>query len=115
MRFSEFVAEQYQSRPATFADGTLRMSKHLQDRSVQRDIPMASIMKVLQKLEAVRGKDLAALPPTSFIVKTPENFELAIIKTQSLTTNKVEYIVATVRQQLRPGAGQRIIYLEQQQ
>ena len=112
MRFSEFFVEEFQGRPATFADGTLRMSKHLQDRSRERDIPMPSIMQALQRLEAMRGKDLAALPPTSFIVKTPNNFEMAIIKTQSLTNKKIEYIVATVRKTLRPGAGQRIIYLE---
>lgn len=112
MRATEFIFEEFQPKAPTFADGTLRMSKHLQDRSRERDIPMASIMRALQRLEAVRGKELAELPPTGFIVKTPDNFELAIIKTQSLTTKKVEYIVATVRQQLRPGAGQRIIYLE---
>lgn len=112
MRFIEFFVEEFQPKPATFADGTLRLSKHLQDRSRERDIPMSNIMQAVQRLEAVRGKDLIALPPTSFIVKTPNNFEMAIIKTQSLTTKKVEYIVATVRKTLRPGAGQRIIYLE---
>jgi GNAT superfamily N-acetyltransferase len=114
MRFWEFVVEEHQPKPATFADGTLRLSQHLQNRSVQREIPMANIIKVLQRLEALRGKDLQQLPPTTFIVKTPEGFELAMAKTQNLDTKKIEYVVATVRQRLKPGAGQRIIYLEDQ-
>jgi hypothetical protein len=75
---------------------------------------MTDIMKVLQRLEALRGKDLRQLPPTSFVVKTPEGFELAMAKTQNLDTKKIEYVVITVRQRLKPGAGQRIIYLEDQ-
>jgi hypothetical protein len=114
MRFAEFVVEEHQPKPATFADGTLRLSQHLQNRSVQREIPMTDIMKVLQRLEALRGKDLRQLPPTSFVVKTPEGFELAMAKTQNLDTKKIEYVVITVRQRLKPGAGQRIIYLEDQ-
>ena len=114
MRFAEFFVEEHQPKPATFADGTLRLSQHLQNRSLQREIPMANIMKVLQRLEALRGKDLQQLPPTTFIVKTPEGFELAMAKTQNLDTKKIEYVVATVRERLKPGAGQRIIYLEDQ-
>jgi hypothetical protein len=114
MRFWEFVVEQHQPKPATFADGTLRLSQHLQNRSAQREIPMANIMKVLQRLEALRGKDLRQLPPTGFVVKAPEGFELAIVKQQDINTKKIEYVVTTVRTQLKPGAGQRIIYLEDQ-
>jgi hypothetical protein len=112
MRVQEFTVEQYQPKPATFADGTLRLSQHLQNRSAQREIPMTDIMKVLQRLEAVRGKDLRQLPPTSFVVKTPEGFELAMAKNQNIDTKKIEYVVITVRKQLKSGAGQRIIYLE---
>ena len=114
MRFSEFVAEEHQPRPATFADGTLKLSQHLMNRSGQREIPMANIMKSLQRLEALRGKDLRQLPPTSFVVKTPDGFELAIIKSQDINTKKITYVVATVRTRLTPAAGQRIIYLEDQ-
>ena len=112
MRAQEFIVEEFQPKPATFADGTLRLSQHLQNRSAQREIPMADIMKVLQRLEALRGKDLRQLPPTSFVVKTPDGFELAIIKSQDINTKKIEYVVATVRTRLKPAAGQRIIYLE---
>ena len=112
MRAQEFIFEEYQPKPATFADGTLKLSHHLQNRSAQREIPMANIMKVLQRLEALRGKDLRQLPPTSFVVKTPDGFELAIIKSQDINTKKIEYVVATVRTRLKPAAGQRIIYLE---
>ena len=112
MRATEFIVEEFQPKPATFADGTLRLSQHLQNRSAQREIPMADIMKVLHRLEALRGKDLRQLPPTSFVVKTPEGFELAIIKSQDINTKKIEYVVATVRTRLKPAAGQRIVYLE---
>ena len=112
MRAQEFIFEEYRPKPATFADGTLRLSQHLMNRSSQREIPMADIMRVLQRLEALRGKDLRQLPPTSFVVKTPEGFELAIIKSQDIDTKKIEYVVATVRTRLKPAAGQRIIYLE---
>ena len=112
MRAQEFIFEEHQPKPATFADGTLKLSQHLMNRSGQREIPLADIMKVLQRLEALRGKDLRQLPPTGFIVKAPEGFELAIIKSQDINTKKIEYVVATVRTRLKPAAGQRIIYLE---
>ena len=112
MRAQEFIFEEHQPKPATFADGTLKLSQHLMNRSGQREIPLADIMKVLQRLEALRGKDLRQLPPTGFIVKAPEGFELAIIKQQDINTKKIEYVVATVRTRLKPAAGQRIIYLE---
>ena len=114
MRAQEFIFEEHQPKPATFADGTLKLSQHLMNRSGQREIPLANIMKVLQRLEALRGKDLRQLPPTGFIVKAPEGFELAIIKQQDINTKKIEYVVATVRTRLKPAAGQRIIYLEDQ-
>lgn len=112
MRADEFIAEESQLKPATFADGTLRLSRHLIDRSALRDIPVSAIMRVLQRLEELRGKDLRQLPPTSFVVKTPEGFELAMAKTQDIDTKKIEYVVITVRKRLKSGAGQRIIYLE---
>ena len=112
MRLREFVVEEFQPRPATFADGTLRLSQHLQNRSAQREISMTDIMKTLQRLEATRGADLKKLPPTSFVVKTPNGFELAVIKSQDIDTKKITYVVATVRTRLKPAAGQRIIYLE---
>ena len=114
MRAQEFIVEEFQPKPATFADGTLKLSQHLMNRSGQREIPMANIMKSLQRLEALRGKDLRQLPPTSFVVKTPDGFELAIIKSQDINTKKITYVVATVRTRLTPAAGQRIIYLEDQ-
>ena len=114
MRAQEFILEEYQPKPATFADGTLKLSRHLLTRSAQREISMPDIMAVLQRLEALRGKDLRQLPPTGFIVKTPNDFELAIIKSQDINTKKIEYVVATVRKRLTPSPGQRIIYLEDQ-
>ena len=46
------------------------------------------------------------------MVKTPEGFEMAMAKTQNIDTKKIEYVVITVRKQLKSAAGQRIIYLE---
>ena len=115
MRFAEFFVEQHQPRIAIFVDGTLRLTQHLTNRSAQREIPMTDIMKSLQRLEALRGKDLRQLPPTGFVVKTPEGFELAMLKQQDINTKKIEYVVTTVGKRLKPGAGQRIIYLEELQ
>jgi hypothetical protein len=72
---------------------------------------MSDIMQVLKRLEALRGADLKKLPPTGFIVRT-DKFDLAMVKSQDIDTKKIEYIPTTVRQRLKTGAGQRVIYLE---
>ena len=113
MRAEEFVTEGTELRPATFADGTLRLTQHLLNRSEKRDIALDNVMKALQRLEALRGRDLRRLPPTGFVVKTPYGFEMAMVKSQDIDTKKIEYIVTTVRERLKTGAGQRVIYLEQ--
>jgi len=113
MRARDFVTEETSNKPATFADGTLRLTHHLLNRSEKRDIALKDIMMALQRLEALRGQDLRRLPPTTFVVKTPYGFELAIVKSQDLDTKKIEYIVTTVRKKLKIAAGQRVIYLEQ--
>ena len=113
MRAEEFVTEGTELRPATFADGTLRLTQHLLNRSEKRDIALDNVMKALQRLEALRGRDLRRLPPTGFVVKTPYGFEMAMVKRQDIDTKKIEYIVTTVRERLKTGAGQRVIYLEQ--
>ena len=113
MRAEEFVIEGTELRPATFADGTLRLTQHLLNRSEKRDIALENVMKALQRLEALRGRDLRRLPPTGFVVKTPYGFEMAMVKSQDIDTKKIEYIVTTVRERLKTGAGQRVIYLEQ--
>ena len=113
MRAEEFVTEGTELRPATFADGTLRLTQHLLNRSEKRDIALENVMKALQRLEALRGRDLRRLPPTGFVVKTPYGFEMAMVKSQDIDTKKIEYIVTTVRERLKTGAGQRVIYLEQ--
>ena len=113
MRAEEFVIEGTELRPATFADGTLRLTQHLLNRSEKRDIALDNVMKALQRLEALRGRDLRRLPPTGFVVKTPYGFEMAMVKSQDIDTKKIEYIVTTVRERLKTGAGQRVIYLEQ--
>ena len=113
MRAEEFVTEGIELRPATFADGTLRLTQHLLNRSEKRDIALDNVMKALQRLEALRGRDLRRLPPTGFVVKTPYGFEMAMVKSQDIDTKKIEYIVTTVRERLKTGAGQRVIYLEQ--
>ena len=113
MRAEEFVTEGTELRPATFADGTLRLTQHLLNRSEKRDIALDNVMKALQRLEALRGRDLRRLPPTGFVVKTPYGFEMAMVKSQDIDTKKIQYIVTTVRERLKTGAGQRVIYLEQ--
>ena len=95
----------------TFADGTLSFTNHVRERATKRNISMADIVKVLQRLEALRGQDLKKLLPTGFIVKS-DAFDLAIIKSQDIENKKIEYKVVTVHTRLKAGAGQRIIYLE---
>jgi pyrimidine deaminase RibD-like protein len=95
----------------TFADGTLSFTNHVRERATKRNISMADIVKVLQRLEALRGQDLKKLPPTGFIVRS-DAFDLAIIKSQDIENKKIEYKVVTVHTRLKAGAGQRIIYLE---
>lgn len=96
----------------TFADGILKFTNHVNNRATQRNISMTDIMQALQRLEALRGGDLKKLPPTGFLVRT-NDFDLAVIKSQNIDTKKIEYVVTTVHRRLKPGAGQRIIYLEQ--
>ena len=36
-----------------------------------------------------------------------------VAKKPTIDTKKIEYVVTTVHRRLKPGAGQRIIYLEQ--
>jgi pyrimidine deaminase RibD-like protein len=95
----------------TFADGQLKFTNHVNARANQRGISMSDIMQVLKRLEALRGADLKKLPPTGFIVRT-DKFDLAMVKSQDIDTKKIEYIPTTVRQRLKTGAGQRVIYLE---
>jgi len=95
----------------TFADGTLSFTNHVRERATKRNISMSNIVKVLQRLEALRDNDLKKLPPTGFIVRS-DTFDLAIIKSQDIENKKIEYKVVTVHTRLKAGAGQRIIYLE---
>ena len=80
-----------------------------------RSIAMADIVQALKRLENLRGKDLRRLPPTAFVVKTPYGFEMAIIKSQDIDTKQIDYTVTTVSRRLKQGAGQRVIYLENNQ
>ena len=96
----------------TFADGTLGFTNHVRERATKRNISMADIVKVLERLEALRGNDLKKLPPTGFIVRS-NAFDLAIIKSQDIETKKIEYKIVTVHTRLKPGAGQRVLYLEE--
>jgi len=109
MRAQEFLVEYSENG---FVDGTLKITQHVKQRSQTRNIAMADIMQALKRLEIMRGQDLRDLPPTSFVVKTPYGFELAMVKSQSLTSKKIEYIVTTVRSRLKIAAGQRVVYLE---
>ena len=109
MRAHDFLVEKISNN---FADGKLRLTHHLWARSNQRDIDMDQIMRALDRLEKARGDDLRRLPPTGFVVKTPYDFELAMVKSQDLETKQITYTVTTVRRRLKIGAGQRVIYLE---
>ena len=112
MRAKEFITEDRPAESDRFADGRLKFTNHVKQRSDQRGIPMADIVQALKSLETLRGKDLRQLPPTGFVVKAPQGFELAIVKSQDLDTKKIDYTVTTVSRRLKLGAGQRVLYLE---
>ena len=108
-----FLGNITESSEDKFADGVLKFTNHVNSRAGQRGIPMSSIVQAVKRLELLRGNDLKKLPPTGFIVRG-DGFDLAIVKSQDINTKKIEYVVTTVHKRLRPGAGQRVLYLEDQ-
>ena len=108
-----FLEDLTESTEEKFADGVLRFTNHVNARANQRGIPMSKIIQAVKRLEMLRGNDLKKLPPTGFLVRG-DGFDLAIVKSQDINTKKIEYVITTVHKRLRPGAGQRILYLENQ-
>ena len=107
----EYLEKIDEGKYTKFADGVFKFTKHAFDRSKQRNIPMEKIVQALDKLNKLRSDDLKKLPPTGFVVKTPD-FQMAIVKSQNIDTKKIEYALTTVGPKLKLAAGQRTVYLE---
>ena len=95
-----------------FADGYLVFSDHLYDRLRDHSISQEAVESLLRKLEVRRSVDLVKLPYIEFVVKTPD-LALAIAKTRD-RDDRTAFVVSTVRQSLRSGPEQDVIYLEDQ-
>jgi len=93
-----------------FADGYLVFSDHLYDRLRDHSISQDAVEQLLRKLEVRRSIDLIRMPYIDFVVKTPD-LALAIAKTRDQNDNTA-FVVSTVRQNLRSGPDQDVVYLE---
>lgn len=114
MRAHEFTDQDKQQLPKRkFADGYLAFSDHFRQRLKERNIRVEDVAQLLHNLEVKRSIDLIKMPFIPFVVKSPK-LELAVSK-QIDQNNNTAYVVATVRDDLRSGEDQDVIYLEDQQ
>ena len=108
MRASEFV-----NRPIPFAEGYLIFSKHfLDDRSVERNISVDDVMRVLRKLERVRSQELIKMPYVTFGVRT-HDLSVGISKNVD-RFGKTAYVVTTAHPTLALGPDEDVFYLEEE-
>ena len=93
-----------------FADGYLAFSDHFYNRLRDHNISQEAVERLLRKLEVRKSVDLIRMPYVNFVVKSPD-LALAISK-QIDPVGKTAFVVNTVRQDLRMGQDEDVIYLE---
>ena len=106
-------AAEFDNRKERYADGYIKFSDHLEDRAMERNIPIPLILDTLRKLERQRSVDLIRMPFVTFTVKT-HGLNLAMSKQRDKFGNTA-YIVVTARSELRGGEDEDVIYLEQEE
>jgi hypothetical protein len=95
-----------------FADGYLMYSDHFFDRLRDRNISQTEVDRMLRQLEVRRSIDLIKMPYVNFVVKTPD---LAVAFSKQLDNRgNTAFIINTVRQDLKMGQDEDVIYLEDQ-
>ena len=109
MRASEFVLEARMVVSKIFFDGDLVVSDHFAKDRAYRNIPVQYLINMAGRAAKKYRKEILALHDEAFVLENPDNIRVAFIKKESVKRpGWYMYWLATARQDLRIGAGEKV-------